>query len=316
MTTDRTGSLAPYTVLSGAVFSIAAPARASQKPCPRSSTPLGNAPWRTFLIRLLLLVTCSSSVARLALAQEEPPEPDAAQPAAGEQWSAFTEETLDTWAFLGQERAAARVRFERLLVFHIDYLARTCRTSSAQKRKIQLAGWADIKHFFDAIDARNRRFRLAANKQEAFSAIASELEALGSSFREGFLAEKSLYGKILAKTLSAEQWTAYQAGRRRSRALRHRAVVREVVEAFGMAAGLLDAEKARLADLLLQVTCPLEGLPAGASEVEPVSAYELEAVLVHTSYLPEEKLRPLFSDAHWKTLSVLLHQTKYNFQRQ
>jgi hypothetical protein len=118
-------------------------------------------------------------------------------------------------------------------------------------------------------------------------------------------AEGSIFGKTLARVLTADQTGKIETALRRSRSFRHRAKVDLVVQSLDIVAGLSDEQRERLAQLLERET-----KPARNSVVD----FDAEIVIAQAAQLPESKIRPIFDADQWRAVSPLLQTLKQSFQ--
>jgi hypothetical protein len=128
--------------------------------------------------------------------------PVAAVPAPARRVWVVSEGTFDRSLFGGlADSPAERARLEGILTRLIDRVEETSRIplTTAQKRKLKLAGRGDIKHFYDQVFQGRRRFeslRMNLNQCQVFLA---ELQPLQREFRNGPFQSDSLYAKTLTK---------------------------------------------------------------------------------------------------------------------
>ena len=210
----------------------------------------------------------------------------------------------EAWAF-GMQRADAQSMLESRLTLEIERIERSCRITEEQKRKLQLAGRGDLKRFLDRVDEVRRKLRDSEGNQAQRDVIEMEMQPLHTQLTEDLPLRGSMFAKMLTRTLSDDQTTAYREALRESRKFRLRAQVDLVVEVFDMAAGCSDEQRQRLTKLLLEET----RLPSKADE-------EFQIVLAQAVRLPEAKLRAIFDDSQWRPLSRLIKPLEADLKNQ
>ncbi len=179
---------------------------------------------------------------------------------------------------------SARARMNQVMELRLENLERTCCITETQRRKITVACKGDIKRFFDTIEEKRRRLRLAKGDDER-EKIWEELSAFSGSLDDHLFNELSLFHKMLTKTLTQDQRARYQADRREAQAFAHRAQVESATEILDMALGLDDDQRERLKRLLLVETRP----PKIAAPHRVATLF----VLAQTVNLPESKFGPI-----------------------
>ena len=130
---------------------------------------------------------------RVGQAAESPAEQDAdeAAPANGAMMAmqagfVMTDDQFDQWVF-GAPRnpRAGRNKLDSLLTFEVDDVARTCRLSEVQKKKLLLAGRGDIKRFFDKVEEKRKKFDKVKTDQNKIGEIYQELVPLQATLNSG-----------------------------------------------------------------------------------------------------------------------------------
>jgi hypothetical protein len=195
------------------------------------------------------------------------------------------------------ESPARVAQMESRLSAEIDRIDRTCRLTGAQKKKLDLAGRADIKRRVDDIGDGRRRLRAAQNdkKQEQVEAIEQELNLLQGRFYKGMFRDDTMFAKTLARVLDDDQVKAYRAERLARRRFRHRAGVELVVQFIDAAVGCTAEQRDRLAKLLLDRT-----------QLPMRSESDVVVLLAQAARLPESQVKPIFDDSQWPGVSRLL----------
>ena len=115
-----------------------------------------------------------------------------------------------------------------------------------------------------------------------------------------------MFAKTLARVLGDDRMATYREGLRESRRFRHRARVDMVVEVFDVATGCSDEQRERLTKLLLQET----RLPSRLDDDE------ISVMLAQAARLPESKIRPIFDESQWRSVSRLLEELNANLKEE
>ena len=113
----------------------------------------------------------------------------------------------------------------------------------------------------------------------------------------------SIFGKTIKTTLAADQAAALEEARRVRMQFRHRARLDLMVTTMGESLGLTDGQHRRLVDLLVAETKP-------TGRFGQYKQYEIYLFMYRAALLPEAKLRPIFDDAQWRSVSRSLGMAK------
>jgi hypothetical protein len=245
----------------------------------------GLPPVRHRLLLVLILVAFASGSAAArgqdkSGRQDEPEDPSTLPP-------------LDA-PVMAVERGPTREAWAARLTTEISRIDQSCQLAAAQKKKLELAGRADIKRAFDYVEGAARRLHAARDKPGQADEIRKELTEIQRRFAEALFRDGSMFAKTIPSVLHADQLARYRAERLARRRFRHRARVDLAVEVFSAAAGCSDEQRERLAQLLLEKT----RLPTRPDQ-------EFLVVLGQAARLPEEQLRPIFDAAQWSAVSRL-----------
>jgi hypothetical protein len=230
-------------------------------------------------------------------ADDEADEAVIVQPARGV-W-VMTDDQFDQWVFGAPRNSrAGRNKLDSLLTLEVDDVARTCRLSEPEKKKLLLAGRGDIKRFFEKVDEKRKKFEKLKSDQNKIGEIYQELVPLQVALNSGLFGDGSFYSKTLKRLLSNEEAAAYQKVVREKRQFRYRAKVELVVAQLDQAVGLRDEQRRRLVDMILTETQP----PLRYGQ------YDYYLVLYKAGKIPATRLKPLFEDKQWAFLQRQLHQ--------
>jgi hypothetical protein len=199
------------------------------------------------------------------------------------------------------ENRGARGQFESKLKSRVERLANRYALSEAQQKKLLLAGRGDIKRFFDAIDqVRSRVQRNGAEAHADLIAAMNELESLTERVQRDPFARGSFFAKTIASTLSGQQLAQYEKTERELVLNRHRSTIRWVLGTWDETLKLTAEQHRRLEALCEQQTRPPQRFGGD----------DYFGLLLQLSRLPEERLKPLFSDGQWKTVQVQIAVAK------
>lgn len=206
----------------------------------------------------------------------------------------WTDEQFEQWVFRQHGNAAeARKRLNSQLRTQLGTIDRMCNLTDAQKEKLQLAGRGDIKRFFDRYETVKRKYQ---SIEPDMQNLQQDTRLLQMALQGGLFQEDSLLLKALPNTLTGEQFARYDAVARERRASRHRATVEQAVAMLHQSVPLRDAQWRQLITLMANETKP-------SRTSGPYDAY---VVLWQLGRLPEERLKPLFSEAQWKRVNAQL----------
>jgi hypothetical protein len=189
---------------------------------------------------------------------------------------------------------------ERLAV-RLDWIEATCKTSAAQRKKLEIAGRGDIKRFLDEICDIRRRYRQVKADPVETGKLEQRLGEIQTLSAEDFFGDSSFLSKTLQATLSDEQRAAYARGVAESARFSHRAAVLQAVQVCDHAIGLKDEQRRRLTELFTVDTRQMK-------KEEP-SALPLQSVIVlNTARLSGARLKAIFDERQWLTMTKLLTQ--------
>ena len=212
----------------------------------------------------------------------------------------WTDETFDQWVFGSRTPAAARIRLNSLLTLQIEDVDRTCALTPEQKTKLELAGKGDVKHLYDRVAEKKRKFQSVKNDQNKIGNIFQEIQPLQSAFNSGPFDEGSIFFKTITNTLEGVQKTKYEDVLTNKRLFRYRAKVDLTVAFLDNAVGFKADQRKKLSEILLVETKP----------PRRYGQYDYYVVMWQAAHLPEAKLKPLFDETQWKLLSRQLTQVK------
>ncbi|QEH32593.1 hypothetical protein OJF2_10720 [Aquisphaera giovannonii] len=211
----------------------------------------------------------------------------------------FNDDTFDQWVFgesgLGRN---GHNKLDTRLLLQVDDVARVCRLSDLQKKKLFLAGKGDIKRFFERVDAKKKDFDKVKNDQNKVMQMYQDLQAFQAVYNSGTFGDDSLYAKTLKKLLGDEADGRYDKILEEKRRFRLRAKVELVVTQLDQSIGFTHQQREKLIEVILNESEPPERF----------GQYDYYLVLYLAGRIPEEKLRPILGDQQWKFLERQLAQ--------
>jgi hypothetical protein len=252
--------------------------------------------WR-FTICLLLAVTLSAVVGaggsargqdQVELVDEQPQEgvppriPAQRQPV-------IDFEQMERWVFGSGNADEARAHLERRLAGEIQAIDECVELRPEQKRKLELAGRGDIKHRLDAVREKLNRFDRANVDHVQARVMLMELQPLRTEWNRNPFGEESLLAKTLANTLTPEQHSRRE---KTVLASSYRSRVEWVVFPLDRQLRLSREQHRRFVKVIVEETRPLKRY----GELDD------SAVLLQASWVPEDKLRPIFDVTQWRML--------------
>jgi hypothetical protein len=197
--------------------------------------------------------------------------------------------------------ASVRRRLEMILAGRLERQREDCNLTEAQMAKLRLAGRGDIKRFLDRLDG---IARILGDRQTNFDELRKaerELTEAANALENGFFREDSLFYKVLARQLNQEQFGDREKALTELNRRRYEKLVSQAVNTMQGILGLTDQQRAKLTDLLLGNTLPPRRFG---------KASDIAVVLFQASKIPDELIRPVFSDAQWRTMSAWLSRYK------
>lgn len=248
---------------------------------------------------MLLAIVAGGTSAR---AQDDDDDDEAAPAPAAVNAFFMNDAQFDQWVFGNMgvaNAAAARVKLESLLTLHVEDLVRTCALSSAQKKKLLLAGRGDMKRFFDRIEDVRKKFSKNRNDQNQLGQIWQEIQPLRNAFTSGFFdGADSIFVKAINATLAPAQAVRHEEEVRQRLLYRYWARVDLAMELLNNEVGFTDDQRRQLVKLLHEETTP----PRRMGE------QDYHVVLYQLSTIPEGKVKPVFEDFQWPSLERQLAQ--------
>lgn len=206
---------------------------------------------------------------------------------------------FDRWVSGGKTTDQVQREMESLLALHVESAARMGGLSDAQKKKLALAGHGDMKRLSRNMDELKEKFRDVGQDQEKFRKIMNEVSLLRTKMQSDIFGESSLYRKTLKQTFTRDQAARYEEEEWQRRRFRYEARIELVMCELETTLPLRPEQRQRLVKLVLEETQP-------PSKFGP---YDNLLVIYQLRKLGETKVRPLFDDAQWRVLKIVLDRS-------
>lgn len=195
------------------------------------------------------------------------------------------------------QSSATAQSFQQGLIAQRDALLRRvdaeCDLAPAQQDELRLAGRGDVKRFFDrAAVLRYQLHARAADPGRWVRADQDRLLPLQQTLDDGIFARGSLFQKVLAHRLSAEQAGRWQQAIEKRAAMDHAAQLRLWVATLDDQLPMLQSQRLPLLELLERETRPM-----------PVDIQYAQYVLIYqAAAIPANRLRAIFDEGQLATL--------------
>lgn len=201
-------------------------------------------------------------------------------------------EVFDQWVFPRGSEQNARHDLQVQLSLRINDLERICELTPAQIQKLHLAGQMDIKRLFDTVAAARRKFEIQRKDARNANLMFQELQPLRRLFTGMGFQEHSVFDKVAATLLTAEQAPRYEGQLRERRQFRRRAQREMFLQLVDREVPLRAKQRQELLTLLEQ----LPSIPSGQ--------YEMYALWFSASRLPAENYEQILDAGQWKVLQA------------
>ncbi|OYW14051.1 MAG: hypothetical protein B7Z55_16090, partial [Planctomycetales bacterium 12-60-4] len=125
-------------------------------------------------------------------------------------------------------------------------------------------------------------------------------QPLQLAFKSGLFHRDSLFMKTLRRTLNPDQFTRYSSVLQERREFQYRARIELTVASMEGTLPLRQEHRQQFIDLIAKQTKP------------PTSFGQNDAMYIMwgASQIPEEQIKPLFSEEEWQRMSAILNQTR------
>jgi hypothetical protein len=216
------------------------------------------------LIALVSLLTVDCMVSQPAIAQEQ-------------DW-------IQAWVFNGRTEASVRLGLQNQAEQKLDQLKENCQLTDEQHTKLKLAAAGDINRFFHEVAlARKATTGLDQQDQNAVQEAWNVVSPLTTRLTTGLFGEKSLFAKVMARTLDASQVIEYRRLLEEQLERRYHAVVLTTVSTIEDSLPLVREQRAQLIELLDRQklkSAPQQGMETyiGYAKLAKVPDAELEKI--------------------------------------
>lgn len=210
------------------------------------------------------------------------------------------EANIVSWIFGNHDQAAAEKKAESILTLRMKALERAGGLSKAQIEKLRLAGDNDMAGFFRKVNALKHECRGMNFNDQKFQQMWPKISAMQAQFNAGMFGDRSLFDKVLQRMSRDGSSAPYLEEERQRRRFRYRAMVELALTMFESGVPLTDVQHQKFLKMLADDIEPPKSL---GSRVE-------YAVFYQASKLDQSKLKAIFDDAQWQSLSSLLVTAK------
>jgi hypothetical protein len=203
----------------------------------------------------------------------------------------MTQQQFDSWLTSGsnvRNQSPAehlKANFDMRLQ-EIDVL---CKLSDEQRDRLQLAGDGDIARFERRVAAvRQELVGKTFDNNEIGDIYSKKISPLNQAWQRGVFGDESLFSKILATTLEAEQSEQFEKAMQERRARQHTVALKVFVAKMERAVPMTAAQRNALVDLLNEHSEP--------PLTSPKQQYAQYFALYHFSLVPEKDMKEIFDE--------------------
>jgi hypothetical protein len=187
------------------------------------------------------------------------------------------------------------IHLHKALDEQLEEVSRILRLSDAQIKKLELAGKGDIKRFLDRFrDVEQKLNEELGDTKELQLAITSVMKYSPDRASLDVFGASSLFAKTLASTLTPEQAARRELVQLERNRLRYERAIGNAVATMKRNLHLSSDQTERLEQLLRGETRPPRRFGAASDRA---------LINRQLSRLPEEKIRPIFDEQQWQTLT-------------
>ncbi|MBS0262681.1 MAG: hypothetical protein JSS02_12075 [Planctomycetes bacterium] len=213
------------------------------------------------------------------------------------------DENFDQWVFGGRGNAAAnKRRLELMLKLQIEGVETICPLSEVQKKKLTLAGTADIKRFFEKVTALRKKFDTVKNDQNKFNQFWQDAQPLQMEYSRGTFGDGSYFRKALNHILNSEQLEKVDSAENARRTFSYRSKVEAVVTSLDEVLSFRTEQRRKLVDLFMA--------PANLPKTYGTDSYGIYAVMYRAAQIPVEKYNEFLDAAQVQAFQRVLAVTR------
>ena len=255
----------------------------------------------TTIARLLWVVTLLAIVGFASPSRAQDDDDDEQEKLVPQQnmfWA--NDEQFEQWLLGNKTAAGVRAKLESLLSLQIEGLDRACGLTEAQKTKLLLAGRCDIKHLFEQLAEKKRKYLLIKNDRNKLGQILQDVRPLQIVLNSGPFDGETIFSKAIKKTLDESQAEKYEKLLQERRQFRYRAKIELAVETLDGGVGLRADQRKKLVALLLAETWP----------PKKFGQYDNYVVMLQIARLPDASLSSILDAGQLRLMSRSLAQAK------
>jgi hypothetical protein len=210
-----------------------------------------------------------------------------------------SDENFDIYVFGSRGTTASnKKRLELLLKLQIESVEKICDLSDFQKKKLSLAGVADIKHFFEKVTALRKKFDIAKTDQVKFQQFWQDAQPVAMEFNRGTFGDGSYFRKALNHILNTDQLHKVDDADRGRQRFGYRAKVEMVVVNLDEVLAFRAEQRRKLVELMLS--------PPNLPRTFGTESYGVYAVLFRASQIPKERLAEFLEPAQLSAMQRVL----------
>lgn len=207
---------------------------------------------------------------------------------------------VERWLFSGLSAEAEQKLLESFLRLKIESIDELCGLTEAQKRKLQIAGDADIRRLLDLAARISQPVDLLGQPQKAADDRAWALLLVKLSADYHLLDDRQLFARSLKHAMSHDQWNRYDEADREQRTNRYLARIERIVRKLATSLKLEERPRDKLVKLL--ATCTPAPRQFGRCDED--------VILFQLAELKEATIRSLFTREQWRDLQERLNSVR------
>ncbi len=197
-------------------------------------------------------------------------------------------------------RSEDREKLESALLGRIKNIERVTPISDAQKKKLMLAGRADIERHLQRLHEIQLKLTGAQIEEpEGFQRL-DDLGPLNIPSKRELFAERSLFHKVMLKTLDGEQLQKLEDVARRRAIDGHKAIIQWVLGTWDQSLKWDARQRRKVEAFLHDHTRP----------AQKQGEYDYYGLLLQLSRLPEDQLKAQFAADQWVVLAPQIAEAR------
>jgi hypothetical protein len=208
----------------------------------------------------------------------------------------LTNQQFDMW--LTNNNRSATDQITSQVKMEISELDHICDLSPEQKKKLRLAGRGDAARFESEVAALRAELVDKSYSNEEVNEIFQRIQPLQQKFQSGLLGERSLFHRIVARTLDERQRVEYEARQAQRRSAVYEARVRMYVAMLDRAVPMRDEQRQDLMEQFKKHTQPPKRFGQNP----------IYYVMYQASKLPEEGITKIFDEAQLPVVKTAFQQ--------